>query len=108
MNNNWNDSLIEVLNSLNKNNPNRTYVIGSKLSDIIYLKFTKRNGKIKSLDHLLTLMEEIISKSKSDLVNIVESVKENDIPIELNEDIDIVNKQRWSNFKKLCKLSKLN
>ena len=106
MNNNWNESLIEVLNSLNSTNPKRIYIIGSKLSDIIYLKFSKRKKKINSLDHLLTLMEEIILKSNSDLASIVDCVKEDDIPKEINEDIDIVNKQRWSNFKKLCKLCK--
>ena len=106
MNNNWNESLIEVLNSLNSTNPKRIYIIGSKLSDIIYLKFSKRNKKIKSLDHLLILMEEIILNSNSDLASIVDCVKEDDIPKEINEDIDIVNKQRWSNFKKLCKLCK--
>ena len=108
MNGDWNESLVEVLNSLNINNPKRIYIVGCKLSDIIYFKLTKRNVQIKSLDHLLNLMEEIIIKSDSDLAKIVDCVKDDDIPIELNEDIDVVNKQRWSNFKKLCKLSKLN
>ena len=106
MNKNWNDSLVEVLNSLTKSNPKKIYIIGSKLSDIIYLKFYKKNVKIKNFDQLLTIMENVILKCKPQLADIVNSVKEEDIPIELNEDIDVVNKQRWINFKKLCKLCK--
>lgn len=100
------DSLIELLDSLSVCNPKKTYAVGSKFTDIIYLKYTKRNKKIKSFDELLNIMETLIKKSSSDLVNIVDAVSDEDMPVETNYDISIVNKQRWINFKKMCKLCK--
>jgi hypothetical protein len=100
------DSLIELLDSLSVYNPKKTYVVGSKFADIIYLKYEKRNIKIKSFDELLNIMETLIKKSSSDLVKIVDAVSDEDIPVENNYDISIVNKQRWINFKKMCKLCK--
>ena len=106
MNDNWDKSLIEVLDSLSKSKPKKTYMIGIKLSDIICLKFIKKNVRIKGTDHLLSLMEGIIMKCNYKIFDIVNSVKEKDIPIELDPDLEIVNKQRWINFKKICKICK--
>ena len=104
MENDWDNSLIEVLNSLSKSKPYNIYIFGSTLSDIIYLKFKKKNIKIKDADDLLILMESIIKKASPKLLEVVNSVEEKHIIKEKDFILNAEKYQRWMNFKKMCKI----
>jgi len=104
MENDWDSVLIEVLNSLSKTKPYNIYIFGSTLSDIIYLKFKKKNIKIKDADHLLILMESIIKKANPKLFDIINSVEDKHIIKSKNIILNSEKYQRWIIFKKMCKI----
>jgi hypothetical protein len=106
MENNWDNALIEILNSLSKSNPHKIYIIGSNLADIIYLKFKKKNVQIKSIDQLLTIMENIVNKADPKLFDIINFVQEKHILEGSNIILNAEKHQRWINFKKICKICK--
>tara|TARA_B100001093_G_C26268400_1_gene775819 strand:- start:98 stop:445 length:348 start_codon:yes stop_codon:yes gene_type:complete len=108
MEDNWDTSLIEVLNSLSKLKPHNVFTVGSNLSDIILLKFRKKNVNIKDIDELLCLMENLIHKVDPKIFEVINYVGDNYI-IEENDIILKSEKyQRWINFRKICKICKNN
>ncbi len=108
MKDNWDSAIIEILNSLSKSKPENIYIFGSCLSDIIYLKYNKKNIQIKSIDELLVLMENIIMKANPKIYDIINSVQEEHIIKEKDINLDAEKYQRWINFKKICKICNNN
>ena len=104
MDDNWDNSIIEVLNSLSKLKPYNVFIVGSNLSDIILLKFKKQDIKIKNIDELLEIMETLINKVDPKLFEIINYVDDNYIIDENDIILNSEKYQRWINFKKICKI----
>ena len=99
----WDKEIIELLNSLSVNTPTRSYIICSSLCNIIILKHHKVKINL-NIESLYVILENLIKKSNTNMINIINSIKEDDIPIEMDSDIAIINQQRWDYFQRICEL----